>query len=98
MVIHVGQNDRTVNWPEMTPTSAFTLRQRLIDKNNAGDWLALGTMGWQMGLRDDGKFALATAARMGFEARSRGSMNFSQSPPPAPPSFKRACVHKAARP
>ena len=71
MVIHVGQNDRTVNWPEMTPTSAFTLRQRLIDKNNAGDWLALGTMGWQMGLRDDGKFALATAARMDPKLKPR---------------------------
>src|SRR5690349_3160239 len=62
--LHIGAKDRTVNWPEMTPTSAFVLRQRLIDKKDASDWLALGTMGWQMGLKDQAKAALLTAARI----------------------------------
>src|SRR6476646_6675960 len=62
--LHVASKDRTVNWPEMTPASAFTLRQRLIDKTSASDWLALGTMGWQMGLKDPARAALMTAAKL----------------------------------
>jgi hypothetical protein len=71
VTMHIGQNDRTVNWAEMTPTSAFILRHRLIDKNSANDWLALGTMGWEMGLRDEGKMALTTAARIDPNLKAR---------------------------
>ncbi len=64
VTIHVGDKDRNLNWPELTPTSAFVLRHRLIDQNSAADWVALGKMGWEMGLREQGKLALATAVRM----------------------------------
>jgi hypothetical protein len=69
--LRIANKDRTVNWPEMTPTSAFTLRQRLIDKTSASDWLELGTMGWQMGLKDQGKAALLTAARLDPKLKPR---------------------------
>jgi hypothetical protein len=64
IVIHVGDQDRKTGWPEITPASAFTLRQRLIDKKSASDWLALGTMAWHTGLKDQAKMALNSAVKL----------------------------------
>ena len=72
--LRIANKDRTVNWPELTPTSAFTLRQRLIDKTSASDWLALGTMGWQMGLKDQGKAALLADGSASREPRDDRDM------------------------
>ena len=63
-VIHVGKEDRSVKWTDLTPASAFNLRSRLIDRKNANDWLALGEMAWQMGLKDQARGAFASATRL----------------------------------
>lgn len=63
-VLRVGKEDRNLKWADLTPTSAFVLRSRLIDKNGASDWLALGTMAWQTGLTTQGKSALTMAAKL----------------------------------
>lgn len=36
----------TLQWTQLTPGSAFALRSRLIDRNSAADWFALGQFAW----------------------------------------------------
>jgi hypothetical protein len=88
----IGEKDRTVNWPEMTPISAFTLRQRLIDKTSATDWLGLGKMGWEMGLTEQGKVALNNAARIDPKLKALVDNVLSK------PATRPTIVHASMRP
>ena len=92
VVMHISKEDRTVNWPEMTPTSAFILRQRLIDKTSAKDWLALGKMGWEMGLTEQAKVALMTAARLDPNLKSQVEELESK------PATRPTVIHASMRP
>jgi hypothetical protein len=62
--INTPHSSRTLRWVELTPTSAFVCRSRVIDKTNAADWLALGRFGWSIGARDQAIGALDQAVGM----------------------------------
>lgn len=72
--------DRTVKWNDLTPSSAFVVRSRLIDKTSAGDWLDLGQMGWQMGLKEQARFAFSNAVRLDQSLKPRVSEILSAAP------------------
>lgn len=55
---------RTLAWTELTPTSAFVLRSRLINRSVAGDWLLLAEFGFRIGATEQAHVALATATRL----------------------------------
>jgi hypothetical protein len=64
LTIKTPREEKTLRWAELTPNSAFLLRQRLIDKTKAGDWLTLGRFGWSIGAKDQAKTALKTAVQL----------------------------------
>jgi hypothetical protein len=59
-----GAKEQTLAWTQITPSSAFILRQRLIDKSVARDWLALGEFGWKLGAQEQARAALKSAVRL----------------------------------
>lgn len=69
--LRIGQEDRILPWSEITPTSAFVLRQRLIDKSSANQWLQLGEWGWKLGAREQAKFALRQAVKLDPELKNQ---------------------------
>ncbi len=69
--LKVGKEDRTLAWMDITPTSAFTLRQRLIDKSKAGDWLELGRFGLDVGAKDQAQAALRQAVRLDASLKAK---------------------------
>lgn len=62
--LKVGKDDRTLAWTDVTPATAFLLKQKTIDRNRAGDWLALGKFGWAIGAKDQAQAALRTAVKI----------------------------------
>jgi hypothetical protein len=71
VTIHSGKEDRDIKWSEMTASSAYVLRSRLIDKSNANDWLDLGEMGWKMGAKEQARVALQTAVKLDGTLKDR---------------------------
>lgn len=69
--LEVGKQDRTLNWTDVTPTSAFTLRQRLIDKTNAEQWIELGEWGWKLGATDQSRAAFRQAVKLDPKLQKR---------------------------
>jgi hypothetical protein len=67
LVINAPGGSRELAWDQLTPNSAFTVKARLIDKTVANDWLALGKWGWEHGLEQQAKTALATARKLDTE-------------------------------
>ncbi len=61
---------RDLTWEQLTPTSAYTIKSRLIDRERATDWLHLGRWAWSNGLDRQARSALAQARRLD---RSLGS-------------------------
>ena len=64
LVLRVGDEQRTIRWIEIEPLSAFRARSRLIDREDASQWLELGAMGWSMGLEEASAEAIARAIRL----------------------------------
>ncbi|HEY0009781.1 MAG TPA: hypothetical protein VGB55_13720, partial [Tepidisphaeraceae bacterium] len=64
ITLKTGREEQSFQWAELTPSSAFTLRQRLIDKTKPDDWLNLGAFGWKLGAKDQAHAALRTAVSM----------------------------------
>lgn len=62
--INATHSSRTLRWAELTPSSAFVCRSRVIDKTKAADWLELGRFGWSIGARDQAIGALDQAVGM----------------------------------
>lgn len=58
------RGEKTLAWRELTPSSAFVLRSRLIDRSVAADWLVLARFGFEIGATEQAHVALATATRM----------------------------------
>lgn len=50
IVLKTDTQERTINWFDMTPASAFRVRQRLTDRNKPDQLLELGEMGRAMGI------------------------------------------------
>jgi hypothetical protein len=70
-VIKTGKGERTLKWVELTASSAFTLRSRLIDKTSAADWLELGEFGWGMGAKDAARTAFTQAGKLDAALKPR---------------------------
>lgn len=51
-------------WRELTPTSCFTARHRLIDEDDAGAWLALARFGRRVGAERQAEYAIKKALRL----------------------------------
>ena len=60
----VRVDGEVIPWLDQTPTGAFTVRMRLIDKTSAADWLALGDFGWGHGVERQARMALARAVKL----------------------------------
>lgn len=58
------EGQRTLGWDELTPTSAFTLKARLIDKSSAADWFELGKWGWDRKLDKQARLAFQSARKL----------------------------------
>lgn len=63
--------EQSVAWDDMTPNSAFTLKSRLIDRNSADAWIAIGE--WAQAHQYDvqARQAFTQAARLDPKAMSR---------------------------
>jgi hypothetical protein len=59
-----SDGQRTLGWDEMTPTSAFTLKARLIDKASASDWFELGKWAWDRKLDKQARTAFVSARKL----------------------------------
>ncbi|MBC7784918.1 MAG: hypothetical protein H7144_13855 [Burkholderiales bacterium] len=62
--IRSGKEDKSIAWADITPTSAFTLRQRVTDKQSAIALLDLGRFGWQLGAKDQAQAVLKSAVKI----------------------------------
>jgi hypothetical protein len=62
--VSTSNGTRDLTWEELTPTSAYTIKSRIIDRQRATDWLALGRWAWSVGLDRQAKSALAQARRL----------------------------------
>jgi hypothetical protein len=71
--INTAHTSRTLRWIELTPSSAFVCRSRVIDKTKAADWLELGRFGWSIAARDQAIGALDEA--VGLDPSLRDSAN-----------------------
>jgi uncharacterized membrane protein len=69
-----------LQWLSLTPQSAFTVRTRLIDKQNAQHWLELARFGWSMGATDQSRAALANAVKLDSSLKSQAEAITSTEP------------------
>src|SRR4051812_38066661 len=46
--LRVGGEDRTMSWTDVTPATAFALKQKTIDRTRPEQVLALGKFGWEI--------------------------------------------------
>jgi hypothetical protein len=64
LTLSTRDGERQLSWTDLTPNSAFGVRARLIDRNDAADWLELGRFGWSINARDQARGALSNAMRI----------------------------------
>ena len=62
--LHVRGEIRRFAWHEVTPASAFSVRHRLIDEEDAWQWLDLGRFGRRVGAESLADFALRRAVAL----------------------------------
>ncbi len=64
VIVLANKKRKHLRWSQITVSSAFTLRARLIDQKKASAWLGLGEYGWKLGLKRLARNALNRAAAM----------------------------------
>lgn len=64
LTIETPAGVRELSWDQLTPTSGFTLKARLIDRARAADWLELGRWAWQRGLEPSARVAFGKATQL----------------------------------
>lgn len=63
--LHTAQNeDKTLNWSDITPASAYALRFKTVDRQQAQSWIDLGKFAWSLNLKDQAKSALKSAVHL----------------------------------
>jgi hypothetical protein len=60
-----------VRWDDLTPTCAYTVRSRLIDRDSASDWFELGEFAWNLKLDKPARTAFANARRLDSSLNDR---------------------------
>ena len=64
LVVKSKGAERELKWAELSPSSAYVVKMRLIDKTKASDWLELGRFAWSMNIKDQARSALASAVKI----------------------------------
>ena len=64
---------RELKWDELTASSAFTLKSRLIDPTIAVEWLGLGRWGWEHGLEAQSRAAFSRATKLDLGLMSQAN-------------------------
>jgi hypothetical protein len=73
LTIKTSKGERDLRWTDLTGTSAYALKSRLIDKNNSHDWLELGRFAWSMNAKEQARTALAAAQKLDASLKSEAS-------------------------
>lgn len=73
LTIETTAGVRELTWDQVTPSSGFSLRARLIDKTKAADWLDLGRWAWDRGIEQSARTAFQQATRLDGSLASRVS-------------------------
>jgi hypothetical protein len=64
LTLNIGSEGRILKWDELVPSSAFGVKFRLINRDDASQWLELGRWGWSRGLVQQARSALGNARRL----------------------------------
>lgn len=64
LTIETAAGPRDLTWDQLTPSSGFTLKARLIDKTRAPEWIEIGRWAWQRGLESQARTAFAQATKI----------------------------------
>ena len=87
-VLKVSNGQRELNWLDLTGTSAFALRARLIDRNNPEDWMTVGRLAWALAQKT--RLSVPLIRRSSWMVPiDRRSRRFSRPPPAAPSNAPR---------
>jgi hypothetical protein len=70
-VIKSSGGERSINWLDLTGSSLFTLRARLIDKKKAENWLNLGEEVWSLGATEQAQRAFDFALKLDPSVKAR---------------------------
>jgi hypothetical protein len=70
-VIKAPGGEREINWLDLTGTSAYALRARLIDKTKPDDWLKVGEMAWTLGASEPAQRAFDAAIKLDSSYKSQ---------------------------
>ena len=62
--LRVAGDDRTLAWTDVTPVTAFALKQKTMDRSRADQCLELGRFGWDVGAKEQAQAALRSAVRL----------------------------------
>ena len=98
VIIKTSHGERTLHWLDLTGPSAFGLRSRLIDPISATDQLALGEMGWSMGMKDQAKAALGKAVKLDSSLKEKVDAILATEPGAAVKPAAGAAVSSSASP
>lgn len=70
-LIKSSTGERSINWNDLTGSSLYTLRARLIDKKKPEDWLNLGEEVWSLGATEQAQRAFDFALKLDPSVKSR---------------------------
>lgn len=84
--LRVAGEDRTLAWTDVTPATAFTLRQKTIDRTHADQCLALGKFGWSIGAKEQAQGALRSAVRIDASLKTQVDAVLATAPGSAVPA------------
>ena len=62
--LRIGGEDKTLQWTDVTPVTAFQLRQKTVDRTRADQCLELGRFGWSIGAKEQAQTAFKNATRL----------------------------------
>ncbi len=80
VAIKTTKGERDLPWIQLTASSAFTLRSRLINKKVAADWLGLGRFGWSIGATEQARVALGKASSLDASLKEQAQSILATSP------------------
>jgi hypothetical protein len=70
-VIKSSGSEREIKWLDLTGTSAYALRARLIDRSKPQDWLTVGEMAWSLGATEPAQRAFDAAIKLDASYKSK---------------------------
>jgi hypothetical protein len=64
LIIKTKTSERKLLWTDLTGSSAYQLRFRVMEQKDPHAWMSLGTLAWGLGDKIDGRSALERALQM----------------------------------